>query len=65
VVWTDQIVSKHLSLSAIATKEGKSPRHIRLLTLLTFISPRVMSEIIDGHRPYTATDLAGHVPLVW
>jgi hypothetical protein len=49
----------------IATQENKNPRHIRLLTSLALVSPRVMSEIIDGHRPYTATDLAGHVPLVW
>jgi hypothetical protein len=53
------------SLPEIATREGKSSRHIRLLTSLAFISPRLMSEIIDGHRQYTATDLAGQVPLVW
>jgi hypothetical protein len=52
-------------VSEIATQEGKSPRYIRLLTSLAFIPPRLMSEIIDGNRPYTATELAGHVPLVW
>jgi hypothetical protein len=53
------------TLPEIATQESKSPRHIRLLTSLAFISPRLMSEIIDGNRPYTATELAGHVPLIW
>jgi len=62
--WVDMLMAG-ASVSEIATQEDKSPRHIRLLTSLAFISPRVMSEIIDSHRPYTATDLAGHVPLVW
>ena len=53
------------SLSEIATQEGKSPRYIRLLTSLAFVPPRLMSEIINSDRPCTATDLAGHVPLVW
>jgi len=62
--WVDQLMAG-VSLLEIATQEGNSPRHIRLLTSLAFVSPRLISEIIDGHRPYTATDLAGHVPLVW
>jgi hypothetical protein len=62
--WVDLLMAG-AEVSEIATQEGKSPRHIRLLTSLAFISPRLMSEIIDGHRPYNATDLAGHVPLVW
>jgi site-specific DNA recombinase len=62
--WVDQLMAG-ASLPEIATQEGKTPRHIRLLTSLAFISPRLMSEIIDGHGPYTATDLAGHVPLAW
>ena len=62
--WVDKLMAG-AEVSEIATQEGKSPRHIRLLTSLAFISPRVMSEIINGHRPYTATELAGHVPLVW
>jgi site-specific DNA recombinase len=62
--WVEQLTAG-ANLPEIAAREGKSPRHIRLLTSLAFISPRVMSEIINGDRPYTATDLAGHVPLVW
>jgi len=62
--WVDQLMAG-AALAEIATKEGKSPRHIRLLTSLAFISPRLMSEIINGGKPYTATDLAGRVPLVW
>jgi hypothetical protein len=62
--WVDQLMAG-AKVSEIATQEGKSPRHIRLLTSLAFVSPRLMGEIINGDRPYTATDLAGHVPLVW
>jgi DNA invertase Pin-like site-specific DNA recombinase len=62
--WVDQLMTG-TTLPEIATQEGKSPRYIRLLTSLAFISPRMMSEIINGDRPYTATELAGHVPLVW
>jgi DNA invertase Pin-like site-specific DNA recombinase len=62
--WVDQLMAG-ASLPEIATQENKSPRHIRLLTSLAFISPHVMSEIINGDKPYTATDLAGHVPLAW
>jgi len=62
--WVDLLMAG-AEVSEIATQEGKSPRHIRLLTSLAFVSPRLMGEIINGHRPYTATDLAGHVPLVW
>jgi hypothetical protein len=53
------------ALPEIAIQEGKSPRYIRLLTSLAFIPPRVMKKIIDGDKRYTATELAGHVPLVW
>jgi hypothetical protein len=53
------------SLPEIAAQEGKIPRHIRLHTSLAFVPPRLMSEIINGNRKYTATDLAGHVSLVW
>ena len=62
--WVDQLTAG-TNLRDIANQEGKSPRYIRLLTSLAFISPRVVSEIIKGDRPCTATDLAGHVPLVW
>jgi hypothetical protein len=53
------------TLPEIANQEGKSPRHIRLLTSLAFVPPRLMGEIINGDRPYTATDLACNVPLLW
>jgi hypothetical protein len=62
--WVDQLMAG-ASLPEITTQEGRSPRHIRLLTSLAFMSLRLMSEIIDGHRSYTATDPAGRVPLVW
>jgi site-specific DNA recombinase len=62
--WVDQLIAG-TSLPEIASQEGMSPRHIRLLTSLAFVSPHLMSEIINGDKPYTATNLAGQVPLVW
>jgi hypothetical protein len=62
--WVDQLVTG-TPLPEIAIQEGKSPRYIRLLTSLAFIPPRLMSEIVNGERRYTATELAGHMPLLW
>ena len=39
------------SFSEIAAHEGKVERHIRLLTLLAFVSPRIISAIMDGSAP--------------
>jgi hypothetical protein len=37
-----------VSCRKIAEREGKVERHIRLLAPLAFVSPRLLSEIIDG-----------------
>ena len=62
--WVDQLMAG-ASLSDIASQEGKTPRHIRLLTPLAFVSPATAEELINGTRTGTITDLASRVPLAW
>lgn len=62
--WVDQLTAG-VSLSEIATQEGKTPRHIRQVTSHPFLPPRLVNEIINVDRRCSATDLAGHIPLVW
>jgi site-specific DNA recombinase len=35
----------------IARREGKVERHIRLLAPLAFVSPRIVSALLDGTAP--------------
>jgi site-specific DNA recombinase len=48
------------SLAEIAKREGRVEGHIRLLAPLAFVSPRLLSQIIDGAVPpdLTVTGLA-------
>jgi hypothetical protein len=55
------------SFAAIARREGKAERHIRLLTPLAFLSPRIVSALLDGAVPagLTLTQLAAGLPYSW
>ena len=55
------------SLAAIARREGKAERHIRLLAPLAFLSPRIVSALLDGAVPadLTVTKLARALPSSW
>ena len=54
------------SFAEIAKREGKVERHIRLLAPLAFVSPQLISRIIDGHVPSVAvTALAKRVSWSW
>jgi hypothetical protein len=48
------------SFARIARREGKVGRHIRLLAPLAFVSPRIVSALLDGTAPadLTLTKLA-------
>ena len=48
----------------IARREGKVERHIRLLAPLAFVSPRIVSALLDGTAPadLTLTKLARALP---
>jgi hypothetical protein len=60
-VWIDHLVEGRIgSVGEIATREGKVERHIRLPAPLAFVSPRVISAVMDGTAPrgLTVTGLA-------
>ena len=66
--WIDDIASGCVrSFAEIAEREDKVERHIRLLTPLAFIPPRILAAIIDGMGPHdaTVTALAQAVPYRW
>jgi hypothetical protein len=47
--------------------EGKAERHIRLLAPLAFLSPRIVSALLDGAVPadLTLAQLAAGLPYSW
>jgi hypothetical protein len=55
------------SFATIARQEGKVERHIKVLIALAFVSPRIVSAIIDGTAPagLTVTALARALPYSW
>jgi site-specific DNA recombinase len=55
------------SFAQIAKREGKVERHVRFLTSLAFVSPRVIAAIADGSAPtdLTVTTLAKALPYSW
>ena len=55
------------SFAEIARREGIAERHVRRLAPLAFVSPRLITAIIDGAAPaaLTATALATGLPYSW
>jgi DNA invertase Pin-like site-specific DNA recombinase len=55
------------SFAEIARQEGQVERHIRLLAPLAFVSPRIVSAIVDDTVPadLTVTGLARALPYSW
>ena len=54
------------SFAEIARREGKAERHVRRMAPLAFVSPRIITAIIDGTAAaITATALAGTLPYSW
>ena len=55
------------SFAAIARREGKAERHIRHLVVLAFVSPRIITAIMDGtaSAELTVTALASRLPYSW
>jgi site-specific DNA recombinase len=66
--WVDELVAGCVgSFAALARREGKAERHIRLLLPLAFLSPRIVSALLDGTAPadLTITALARALPWSW
>jgi site-specific DNA recombinase len=66
--WADELAHGRVSsLAVLAGREGKVKRHIRLLVPLAFLSPRIVSRLLDGTAPagLTITALARALPWSW
>jgi site-specific DNA recombinase len=66
--WMDDLAHGRVaSFAAIARREAKVERHIRLLAPLAFLSPRIVSALLDGTAPasLTLTALARALPWSW
>src|SRR6516164_1353282 len=66
--WIDDLAhGRAASFALIARREGKVERHIRLLAPLAFVSPRIVSALLDGTAPadLTVTKLARALPYCW
>jgi hypothetical protein len=66
--WVDDLAyGRTASFAAIARREGKVERHVRLLAPLAFVSPRIVSALLDGTAPadLTLTALAHALPYSW
>ena len=63
----DLVEGRAASLAEIAKREGKVERYVRFLTPLAFLSPRVISAILNGSAPIsiTVTGLAKSLPCSW
>jgi site-specific DNA recombinase len=66
--WVDELANTRIGgVSALARREGKAERHIRLLLPLAFLSPQIVSGLLDGTAPadLTITALARALPWSW
>jgi site-specific DNA recombinase len=66
--WIDDLAhGRAASFAVIARREGKAKRHIRLLAPLAFVSPRIVSALLEGTAPadLTLTKLARALPYCW
>jgi hypothetical protein len=66
--WVDELANGRVgSFAVLARREGKADRHIRLLLPLAFLSPRIVSGLLDGTAPadLTITGLARALPWSW
>jgi DNA invertase Pin-like site-specific DNA recombinase len=66
--WVEELADGQLGgFAVLARREGKLERHIRLLLPLAFLSPRIVSGLLDGTAPagLTSTALARALPWSW
>jgi site-specific DNA recombinase len=66
--WADDLAhGRAASFAVLARREGKVERHIRLLAPFAFVSPHIVSALLDGTAPadLTLTKLARTMPYSW
>jgi site-specific DNA recombinase len=67
-IWARELIDGHVtSFSQLAQRENLHERHIRLLTPLAFLSPKMIKAIADGRvsRDLTVSTLARALPPIW
>jgi site-specific DNA recombinase len=64
--WVKNVEHGH-SFADIARREGKAERYVRQLAPLAFVSPRIITALIDDTAPagLTVTTLAARLPYSW
>ena len=66
--WMDDLAhGRAASFAVIARREGKVERRIRLLAPLAFVSPRIVSALLESTAPadFTLTKFARGLPYSW
>jgi site-specific DNA recombinase len=66
--WIDEFAHGRVgSFAMLARREGKLERHIRLLAALAFVSPRIVSALLEGCAPVdlTLTKFVRALPWSW
>src|SRR5437868_13503611 len=66
--WVDDLAQgRTATFAQIGRREGKVERHVRLLAPLAFLSPRIVSALLDGTAPadLTVTTLVRALPHSW
>jgi site-specific DNA recombinase len=66
--WADELAHGRVgSFAVLARREGKVEQHIRRLAPLAFVSPRIVSALLEGTAPagLTVTALARALPWSW
>jgi site-specific DNA recombinase len=60
-------VERGQSFADIARREGKAERHVRHLARLAFVSPRIITAVIDGNAPagLTVASFTRSLPYCW
>jgi len=63
--WVDDVAhGRAVSFATLARREGKIERQVRLRAPLAFLSPRIVSALLDGTAPADLT-LARALPHSW
>ena len=66
--WVDTIVKNSATdIGAVAKRENLAERHVRFLTPLAYLSPRIIEATAEGRAPadFTVTRPARNLPAIW
>ena len=66
--WVDTLVKDPaMNIGTIAKRENLAERHVRFLTPLAYLSPRIIEAIAEGRAPadLTVTRLVRNLPAIW